>query len=95
MIALAAISLVRLVNARFSLSLHRRPQVEGDGEWLGFGLSADGSMPSGGAGSDITVSWVDDSSCTGGCAKDYWATQYNMPTLDTIQVRASARVCVL
>ncbi|KAL6048065.1 LPXTG-motif cell wall-anchored protein [Balamuthia mandrillaris] len=40
--------------------------------WIAIGISADGSMTSSGAGSDIMLGYVDDGDCSEGCVNDYW-----------------------
>jgi hypothetical protein len=55
------------------------------GGWLGLGISTDGSMSSGGSGSDVWVGFVGASfpACAEGCVLDYWADSTSQPALDS------------
>lgn len=54
------------------------------GGWLGLGISTDGTMSSGGSGSDIWVGFVGGfAACADGCVIDYWANDDVQPTVDS------------
>ena len=52
--------------------------------WIGFGVSADGTMGTTGEISDIAVMWVDpadSAKCSTGCVYDYWIDVANSKTI--------------